>query len=1241
MFPRALLLPVVLSLVFAAPSDAQCPTPLVRPEPVVAGHGMVDPEDRFGSAVALGGGLDVLSRLPLYAAIGAPRDGGGTVAAYEVGPAGLGVPQTIAHRETRTEDAFGFAVALAQNAGLLAIGAPFHDEPNGRGDAGKVYLYTRGLGGWIEQASLVAPDLAGSDHFGWAVALSQDGGTLVVGAPGRSRSGRETGAVLVFQQAGGAWRFVRELGVGTLSAPGDRLGSSVAIDASGQTIVAGAPGLTSEAQLGRGRAFQFSGDTVSSLGEGGQPAASYGYAVAIGEDGRRIAIGAPGADGEKGSITIVKNGRTESVLGPTCSGGDSSPQLGYSLAMAGDLLIAGARRDQGGTGLAYIYRCSEASCGTAARILPTSDVGSDAEMGRAVALLGDLALIGAPLDAGKAGKAVAYDLGGVVVLKPVISDRNDRPLIVPGDTLKLTSRFVNRSGIGAVFPVELQFPAFLGARDLCRRIGDGAPRCGLPVAEPGHAVDTLAVESLESVEYEIATDRIPPGLRGELEIRLTVKIPEAFLEPTPEGLSQSDRRILEPKATLLVKLTPPLDDPVPGGGAFLFTARIENTGPSSIRAAQIFAEPKRIDRFKWCRGTNCQPTEEKPCCISKKTDLLPYEKIDFRFSGSVSAGAVMPVRLNVSVRPGQGEPGEKSDSLSMNLDPRAKVETSVSSPAKLVPGQKGDRVLYTLKVRHSEGPSLFRGARVEAIPDPLLASKCRLTGGVAQESKLVSRIGNLALGHSVALTLDCDDLSAAAANAQGSIGKPVFRITDVRPANFTHITVPAQAEGDAISMEPFAPISMTLTAPTESIVPGRAAIYDLEVRNTGLSESPKTLGGLKFLCAGSDACTTARTLHCSPVGSNEVVCAKFPWDLPPGTGCACTITAGVDPSARGGIELRAWARSGWPWDASDQYAKKAEASSGTIELEPQAGLKAWVIAPDEPLGSALAYEVKVSNLGGPSDAQGTSIELFVPALLTGVKWCPFSAGSTECPEDAETLDGSTARSIGMLPVGEVRRYLVTGTVTGGDEAHPRPGPLVLAAKATSPDAFPRGPRIPAAVTKLPGEIPGIAYGTSAALVVRGSFKPGGKVHYFAFLENATENEAGDLGGEPEFTIDFPAKLGLLESCDGDTFDPTKKFSWDGVLPPGDVMTIEICAKILVEETTVGEPYSVEGKTRFDKDPAGMRVETPSHCPYSEDAPSETTFYLDGATLPDGASCCGAFSTALLDDPQLSACRRND
>lgn len=614
MFPRALLLPVVLSLVFAAPSDAQCPTPLVRPEPVVAGHGMVDPEDRFGSAVALGGGLDVLSRLPLYAAIGAPRDGGGTVAAYEVGPAGLGVPQTIAHRETRTEDAFGFAVALAQNAGLLAIGAPFHDESNGRGDAGKVYLYTRGLGGWIEQASLVAPDLAGSDHFGWAVALSQDGGTLVVGAPGRSRSGRETGAVLVFQQAGGAWRFVRELGVGTLSAPGDRLGSSVAIDASGQTIVAGAPGLTSEAQLGRGRAFQFSGDTVSSLGEGGQPAASYGYAVAIGEDGRRIAIGAPGADGEKGSITIVKNGRTESVLGPTCSGGDSSPQIGYSLAMAGDLLIAGARRDQGGTGLAYIYRCSEASCGTAARILPTSDVGSDAEMGRAVALLGDLALIGAPLDAGKAGKAVAYDLGGVVVSKPNLTGVDGR--YIPGKELTLTYEVANRSAERIDLSVDLRFPADLKAPQLCRQVSGAGRECSLAILEPGHAIDSLRIQGPAVATYEI-TGMIPPGVRGDIEAVSAPRIPGGFFELTPDGLVQSDRRTLEPRATLQMDLLPPSERPVPGESKpAVFKLFVKNAGPSSILKSYIVARidnnPKRIDRVSWCKGGDA--------CITRPSD---------------------------------------------------------------------------------------------------------------------------------------------------------------------------------------------------------------------------------------------------------------------------------------------------------------------------------------------------------------------------------------------------------------------------------------------------------------------------------------------------------------------------------------------------------------------------------------------------------------------------------------------
>ncbi len=121
---------------------------------------------------------------------------------------------------TDTEDWFGVKIALSGDGNSLAVSASNEDGGaqgiNGRQDddsavdAGAVYLFTRTGTTWAQEAYIKSTYNEAFDEFGNSVALSADGGTLVVGARGEDGGGRgvdgdqtdnsvdESGAAYVF-----------------------------------------------------------------------------------------------------------------------------------------------------------------------------------------------------------------------------------------------------------------------------------------------------------------------------------------------------------------------------------------------------------------------------------------------------------------------------------------------------------------------------------------------------------------------------------------------------------------------------------------------------------------------------------------------------------------------------------------------------------------------------------------------------------------------------------------------------------------------------------------------------------------------------------------------------------------------------------------------------------------------------------------------------------------------------------
>lgn len=194
---------------------------------------------------------------------------------------------------------FGFVVAISADATTIAVGAPYEAGTNAN-QVGGVYIYTQVAGTWTQQAHLTPGALMGSAQFGYAVALSADGNTALVGAPYEDGVQAEAGAAYVFTRSGSTWTLLKKLSA-TTPITAAHFGFSVALTADGSRAVVGAP--DTKVTQTAGAAAWICQRTVSGtdwfvtarllanspvLGE------TLGYSVAISSDGNTVLAGAPG-----------------------------------------------------------------------------------------------------------------------------------------------------------------------------------------------------------------------------------------------------------------------------------------------------------------------------------------------------------------------------------------------------------------------------------------------------------------------------------------------------------------------------------------------------------------------------------------------------------------------------------------------------------------------------------------------------------------------------------------------------------------------------------------------------------------------------------------------------------------------------------------------------------------------------------------------------------------------------------
>ncbi len=268
-----------------------------------------------------------------------------------------------------------------------------------------------------EVTQLIGSDTTTSDQFGFAIDVSGD--TAVVGVPlDNNIGGSDAGAVFVFRWTGIKW--IQEAKLITNDAvANDQLGFSVAIE--GDTIAVGAP-FDSDVCCGTGSIyiFQRTGVTWTQItkftasGIGSQD--NLGRSLAM--DGDTIVAGALFDDepSNSGAIYVFRGSGASWTQEQKLKASDAatSDEFGLNLDISGDTIVAGAHLHDdipNDSGAAYVFTRSGTTWSQEQKLTPNDATAGD-QFGRSVGISGNTIVAGAHRNLALRGAAYAFTRSG-------------------------------------------------------------------------------------------------------------------------------------------------------------------------------------------------------------------------------------------------------------------------------------------------------------------------------------------------------------------------------------------------------------------------------------------------------------------------------------------------------------------------------------------------------------------------------------------------------------------------------------------------------------------------------------------------------------------------------------------------------------------------------------------------------------------------------------------------------------
>jgi len=215
----------------------------------------------------------------------------------------------------------GNSVGLSADGNTAIVGGLYDN-----GELGAAWIWTRGAGIWTQQGGkLVGTGAVGKANQGWAVGLSGDGNTAIVGG---ALDDNDRGAAWVWTRSGGIWTQQSSKLVGAGASGSARQGSAVSISTDGNIAIVG--GVRDNSEAGAAWVWARSSGTWSQLGTkltgtGAVGLAWQGNSVSLSGDGSTAIVGGPQDSFQAGAVWVFS--RIAGAIQGNTLGLDSPPPL--------------------------------------------------------------------------------------------------------------------------------------------------------------------------------------------------------------------------------------------------------------------------------------------------------------------------------------------------------------------------------------------------------------------------------------------------------------------------------------------------------------------------------------------------------------------------------------------------------------------------------------------------------------------------------------------------------------------------------------------------------------------------------------------------------------------------------------------------------------------------------------------------------------------------------------------------
>ena len=245
----------------------------------------------FGFSISMSGdGVSIA--VGAYAVNGGTYNHEGRVYVYVKSGPTWSLTQTLSASDAYSDGQFGYSVAMSNDGSTMIIGSiAYYSSPAPH--AGYAYIFTKSGGTWSETQKITPSDATSNKFFGHSVSISNSGAVVVVGANGDNGY---IGAAYIFTKSGATWSQTQKL-TPSDGASNDYFGTSVSVSGNGNVIGIGSPSYDIGTDVDSGAVYVFtkSGSTWYQTQKmipydswyGGQ----FGYSVAVSNNSELMFVG--------------------------------------------------------------------------------------------------------------------------------------------------------------------------------------------------------------------------------------------------------------------------------------------------------------------------------------------------------------------------------------------------------------------------------------------------------------------------------------------------------------------------------------------------------------------------------------------------------------------------------------------------------------------------------------------------------------------------------------------------------------------------------------------------------------------------------------------------------------------------------------------------------------------------------------------------------------------------------------